>query len=78
MAKSGAQSPTSFSKHLDKTFEEAQYSGVINLNNKNLKEYPKCKKRYDLIDTSTAGKVRDAFPFKGELKFSREAAVIFW
>ena len=56
MAKSGTQSPTSFSKHLDKTFEEAQYSGVINLSNKNLKEYPRCKKKYDLIDTSTAGK----------------------
>ena len=52
----GQQSPTSNTR-TEKIFEDAQFTGVINLTGKKLKEFPQCSKKYDLSDTVTAGKI---------------------
>ena len=54
----GGQSPTSFSRTLEKVFDEAQYTGVINLSGRKLKEYPKISSKYDLIDTTVTGRLK--------------------
>ena len=51
----GGQSPPSLSRTLDKTLDEAQYSGEINLSARKLKEYPKAASKYDIADTSVVG-----------------------
>ena len=51
----GGQSPTSISRTLEKVFDDAQYSGEINLSGRKLKDYPKISNKYDLADTSTTG-----------------------
>jgi len=52
---SGSQSPTSLSRTIEKVFDESQYTGEINLSGRKLKEYPKCARKYDLVDTTSAG-----------------------
>jgi hypothetical protein len=52
----GSQSPTSVSRTIEKVFDESQYTGEINLSGRKLKDYPKCACKYDLVDTTSAGK----------------------
>lgn len=51
----GQQSPNANTRN-EKIFEDAQYTGVINLSGKKLKEFPRCAKKYDLSDTVAVGK----------------------
>ena len=51
----GGLSPTSLSRTLDKLFDEAQYTGEINLAQRKLKDYPKVAAKCDLADTSVSG-----------------------
>lgn len=46
------------SRSIDRVFEDAQLSGVLSLNGRNLKEFPSAAGRYDLTDTVVAGKSR--------------------
>lgn len=43
------------SRNVDKALEEAAASGVLQLANRKLKEFPKSAKNYDLSDTTHAG-----------------------
>ena len=52
---SGGQSPTSISRN-EKVFEDAQYTGVINLSGRKLKDFPRGTHKFDLADTTTAGR----------------------
>ena len=49
------QSPTSLSRTIEKVFDDSQYTGVLNLSGRKLKEYPRAAAKYDLVDTTVAG-----------------------
>ena len=51
----GGHSPKSFAGTVDKALDEARHTGVINLSNRKLKEFPKYGKKYDLRDTTSVG-----------------------
>ena len=57
--RSGQISPTNFTRPLEKVFDDAQHTGHINLIGRKLKEFPKLADKYDLTDTSAAGKLND-------------------
>lgn len=54
--RSGQISPTNVTRPLEKVFDDAQHTGQLNLMNRKLKEYPKLADKYDLVDTTVAGK----------------------
>lgn len=54
VASSGA-SVQALSRSLDKVFDEAQLTGVLSLNGRNLKDFPNVASRYDLTDTVEVG-----------------------
>ncbi|XP_064615281.1 LOW QUALITY PROTEIN: uncharacterized protein LOC135479385 [Liolophura sinensis] len=47
----GGQSPTTFSKTLERVFEDAQHTGEVILSGRKLKEYPNICSKFDLVDT---------------------------
>ena len=53
---SGGQSTNSHHRTIERVFEDAQHTGEINLSGRKLREYPKIASKFDLVDTSVAGK----------------------
>jgi len=49
-------SPPSLSRTVDKVLDDSQYTGEINLSGRKLKEFPHSAAKYDLVDTSVAGR----------------------
>ncbi len=49
------QSPTSKSRSIHKAFFDAQFTGIINLAGRKLKEFPPIPSGCDLIDTTSTG-----------------------
>jgi hypothetical protein len=52
----GGQSPPVIGRPVDRVFEDAQFTGEVNLSGRKLKDYPKICTKYDLADTIHAGK----------------------
>ena len=65
----GGQSPTSFSRTLERVFEEAQHTGEINLSGRKLKEYPKVSAKYDLGDSTLTGRFLQIWDFFLQFQF---------
>jgi len=65
----GQHSPPS-SRSVEKTLEDAQSTGQIDLSNRKLQEFPKCSANYDLIDTVEASKCQflDILVFESRLQ----------
>lgn len=59
---SGGQSPPVIGRPVERVFEEAQFTGEINLSGRKLKDYPKICSKYELADTIQTGKFL-SFPF---------------
>ncbi|KAL5004194.1 hypothetical protein ScPMuIL_017650 [Solemya velum] len=59
----GGASPISLSRTIERSFEEAEHTGIINLNGRKLREFPKIawSRKYDLADTITADLSRNRF-----------------
>ncbi|XP_076453861.1 uncharacterized protein LOC143289000 [Babylonia areolata] len=47
----GGQSPPVIGRPVDRVFEDAQFTGEVNLSGRKLKDYPKICTKYDLADT---------------------------
>ncbi|XP_070172982.1 leucine-rich repeat and calponin homology domain-containing protein 1-like isoform X2 [Littorina saxatilis] len=47
----GGQSPPVMGRTVDRVFEDAQFTGEVNLSGRKLKDYPKICTKYDLADT---------------------------
>ena len=50
-------SPT-YSRGIERVFEDAQQTGEIKLSSRNLKEYPKIASNYDVADMISVGKIQ--------------------
>ena len=66
----GGQGSSSLTRTVEKTLEEAQYTGEVILYGRKLKEYPKVSNKYDLVDTIHTGEFVLA-PQKFEILFLR-------
>jgi hypothetical protein len=51
------QSVQQLSRSMDKVFEDAQLTGILDLSGRNLKEFPSAATKFDLNDTVEAGKI---------------------
>lgn len=52
----GSHSSPKLSRTLDRVLEDAQYTGELILSGRKLKDFPKIASKYDLDDTTCAGK----------------------